>query len=104
MGVTDRTVRRDIDKLRELGYPIQASAGTAGGYRLGAGAQLPPLLLEGDEALAVALALAAVATSPAAGVAEASVRALSKLEQVLPARVRARVAALKATATRSGDP
>ena len=104
MGVTDRTVRRDIDKLRELGYPIQASAGTAGGYRLGAGAQLPPLLLEGDESLAVALGLAAVATSPVAGVAEASVRALTKLEQVLPSRVRTRFATLKAAVTRIGGP
>lgn len=104
MGVTDRTVRRDIDKLRELGYPIQASAGAAGGYRLGAGARLPPLLLEGDEALAVALGLAAVATSPVAGVAEASVRALTKLEQVLPARLRNRFTTLKAAVTRIGGP
>lgn len=104
MGVTDRTVRRDIDKLRELGYPIQASAGVAGGYRLGAGAQLPPLLLEGDEALAVALGLAAVAASPVAGVAESSVRALTKLEQVLPARLRSRFTSLKAAVTRIGGP
>lgn len=104
MGVTDRTVRRDIDKLRELGYPIQASAGVAGGYRLGAGAQLPPLLLQGDEAVAVALGLAAVATSPVAGVAESSVRALTKLEQVLPPRLRNRFASLKAAVTRIGGP
>ena len=104
MGVTDRTVRRDIDKLRELGYPIQASAGVAGGYRLGAGAELPPLLLENDEALAVALGLASVATSPVAGVAESSVRALTKLEQVLPARLRSRFATLKAAVTRIGGP
>lgn len=104
MGVTDRTVRRDIDKLRELGYPIQASAGMAGGYRLGAGAQLPPLLLDNDEALAVALGLAAVAASPVAGVAESSVRALTKLEQVLPARLRSRFGSLKAAVTRIGGP
>lgn len=104
MGVTDRTVRRDVDKLRELGYPIRASAGMAGGYRLGAGAQLPPLLLDNDEALAVALGLAAVASSPVAGVAEASVRALTKLEQVLPARLRNRFATLKAAVTRIGRP
>ncbi|TDE95805.1 WYL domain-containing protein [Occultella glacieicola] len=102
MGVTDRTVRRDIDKLRELGYPIRATAGVAGGYQLGPGAQLPPLLLDNDEALAVALGLAAVAASPVAGVAEGSVRALTKLEQVLPARLRSRFTSLKAAVTRLG--
>src|SRR5690349_11774523 len=74
MGVTERTVRRDIDKLRNLGYPIHASPGIAGGYQLGAGAQLPPLLLDDNEALAVALGLNSVAAGPVAGIGEASVR------------------------------
>lgn len=99
MGVTERTVRRDIDKLRNLGYPIHASPGIAGGYQLGAGAQLPPLLLDDNEALAVALGLNSVAAGPVAGIGEASVRALAKLEQVLPARLRPKFAMLKAAVT-----
>lgn len=95
MSVTERTVRRDVGKLRTLGYPISASPGVAGGYQLGAGAELPPLLLDDGEALAVALGLAAVASGPIAGIGEASVRALAKLEQVLPPRLRPRFAALK---------
>ena len=95
MTVTERTVRRDISKLRSLGYPISASPGIAGGYQLGSGAQLPPLLLDDDEALAVALGLAAVATGPVAGIGEASVRALAKLEQVLPGRLRPKFSALR---------
>ena len=99
MGVTERTVRRDIDKLRNLGYPIHASPGIAGGYQLGAGAQLPPLLLDDNEALAVALGLNSVAAGPVAGIGEASVRALAKLEQVLPSRLRPKFAMLKAAVT-----
>lgn len=95
MTVTERTVRRDISKLRTLGYPISASPGIAGGYQLGSGAQLPPLLLDDDEALAVALGLAAVATGPVSGIGEASVRALAKLEQVLPGRLRPKFSALR---------
>ncbi len=95
MSVTERTVRRDIGKLRTLGYPISASPGVAGGYQLGAGADLPPLLLDDGEALAVALGLATIASGPIAGIGEASVRALAKLEQVLPPRLRPRFAALK---------
>ncbi|CEA08589.1 HTH domain protein [Arthrobacter saudimassiliensis] len=95
MAVTERTVRRDIGKLRTLGYPISASPGIAGGYQLGAGAQLPPLLLDDEEALAVALGLTAVATGPVSGTGEASVRALAKLEQVLPARLRPKFSALR---------
>ncbi|WP_427018506.1 helix-turn-helix transcriptional regulator [Pseudarthrobacter sp. P1] len=94
MDVTERTVRRDIGKLRTLGYPINASPG---GYPLGAGAALPPLLLDDNEAIAVALGLATVAAGPVAGIGEASVRALAKLEQVLPARLRPKFAALKAS-------
>lgn len=95
MTVTERTVRRDISKLRSLGYPISASPGIAGGYQLGSGAQLPPLLLDDDEALAVALGLTAVATGPVSGIGEASVRALAKLEQVLPGRLRPKFSALR---------
>ncbi|MET3987841.1 YafY family protein [Streptomyces sp. PvR034] len=89
LGVTPRTVRRDVDRLRELGYPVNASPGTGGGYQLGAGAELPPLLLDDDEAVAVAIGLRT-------GIGEASVRALAKLERVLPARLRHRVPALDA--------
>jgi predicted DNA-binding transcriptional regulator YafY len=99
MQVTERTVRRDIGKLRSLGYPIQASPGVAGGYQLGSGAQLPPLLLDDNEALAVALGLSSVAAGPVAGIGEASVRALAKLEQVLPSRLRTRFSTLRNAVT-----
>ncbi|MBB5917117.1 putative DNA-binding transcriptional regulator YafY [Nocardia transvalensis] len=91
LGVTDRTVRRDIDRLRELGYPIDATLGAAGGYRLAAGTAMPPLLLDDEEAVAVAVGLRAAAGQAVAGIEDASVRALAKLEQVLPARLRRRV-------------
>jgi predicted DNA-binding transcriptional regulator YafY len=91
LGVTPRTVRRDVDKLRGLGYPVHAVPGAAGGYRLGAGAALPPLLLDDEEAVAVAVGLRSAAGGSVAGIAESSVRALAKLEQVLPARLRDRV-------------
>ncbi|MEV6322692.1 YafY family protein [Nocardia sp. NPDC051787] len=94
LGVTDRTVRRDIDRLRELGYPVTATLGAAGGYRLVAGAAMPPLLVEDDEAVAIAIGLRAAAGSAVAGIEEASVRALAKLEQVLPAKLRRRVRVL----------
>ncbi len=94
LGVTDRTVRRDVDKLRSLGYPVNASTGVAGGYQLGAGAALPPLLLDDDEAVAVAIGLRTAAAGAVTGIEETSVRALAKLEQVLPHRLRRRVAAL----------
>jgi predicted DNA-binding transcriptional regulator YafY len=90
-----RTVRRDIDKLRSLGYPVHAATGSAGGYRLGAGAALPPLLLDDDEAVAVAVGLRTAAGGTVTGIEETSVRALAKLEQVLPARLRHRVHALQ---------
>ncbi|ADJ46084.1 HTH type 11 transcriptional regulator [Amycolatopsis mediterranei S699] len=96
LGVTARTVRTDIGKLRELGYPVEAAPGVQGGYRLGAGAQLPPLLLDDDEAVAVAVGLRTA--TGVAGIGETSVRALAKLEQVLPSRLRHRVRALQ-TAT-----
>ncbi|GGT23700.1 YafY family protein [Streptomyces atratus] len=94
LGVTPRTVRRDVDKLRELGYPVNASPGTGGGYQLGAGAQLPPLLLDDEEAVAVAVGLRTAAGNGVEGIGETSVRALAKLEQVLPNRLRRRVNAL----------
>jgi predicted DNA-binding transcriptional regulator YafY len=94
LGVTARTVRRDVGKLRDLGYPVEAAVGVAGGYRLGAGAALPPLLLDDDEAVAVAVGLRTAAGGTVAGIAESSVRALAKLEQVLPSRLRHRVTVL----------
>ncbi|OOC04677.1 helix-turn-helix transcriptional regulator [Amycolatopsis azurea] len=94
LRVDVRTVRRDVERLRELGYPVHATPGVAGGYRLGAGAALPPLLLDDDEAVAVAVGLRTAANGTVSGIEETSVRALTKLEQVLPARLRHRVAAL----------
>ncbi|MET7974828.1 YafY family protein [Streptomyces mirabilis] len=96
LGVTPRTIRRDVDRLRELGYPVNASPGTGGGYQLGAGAELPPLLLDDDEAVAVAVGLRTAAGQGIEGIGETSVRALAKLEQVLPSRLRRRVSALNA--------
>ena len=94
LGVTGRTVRNDVERLRHLGYPVQASPGVGGGYRLGAGAALPPLLLDDEEAVAVAVGLGTAAAGPVAGIEETSLRALVKLEQVLPSRLRHRVNAL----------
>ncbi len=94
LDITPRTLRRDVAKLRSLGYPVHAVSGVAGGYRLGAGAALPPLLLDDEEAVAVALSLRSAATHSVTGISEASVRALAKLEQVLPARLRERAAAI----------
>ena len=87
LEVTPRTIRRDITRLRELGYPVEAMAGPGGGYRLGAGGKLPPLLLDDDEALAVALGLRVTVTS-VGGLEDASLSAMGKLEQVLPPRLR----------------
>ncbi|WP_067170217.1 helix-turn-helix transcriptional regulator [Microtetraspora niveoalba] len=94
LGVSPRTIRRDIDRLRELGYAVDATAG-APGYRLGAGTGLPPLLLDDDEAVAVAIGLGTAAVSGVAGIEETSVRALAKLERVLPSRLRRRVGDLR---------
>ena len=98
LEVTERTVRRDVERLRSLGYPVRSSTGVAGGYQLGAGASMPPLLLEDDEALAVSLGLRTAATGTVAGLEEAAVRALAKLEQMMPARLRRRVKELSAVA------
>ncbi len=95
LGVSRRTVRRDVDRLRELGYPIDSTVGPAGGYRLAAGAEVPPLLLEDEEAVAIAVGLRTAAQAAVEGVEEASLRALVKLEQVLPARLRHRLSALQ---------
>ncbi len=97
LRVTTRTVRRDVERLRALGYPVDATPGVAGGYRLGAGAALPPLLLDDDEAVAVAVGLRTAAGGTVTGIEETSVRALAKLEQVLPSRLRHRVAAVQAS-------
>lgn len=86
LGVTERTVRRDVDRLRQLGYPVDAQPGTRGGYRLGVGAVLPPLLLEDDEAVAVAIGLRNATLSGVTGIEETALRALAKLEQLLPTR------------------
>jgi predicted DNA-binding transcriptional regulator YafY len=96
LEVTSRTLRRDVDKLRTLGYPIHSTSGVEGGYQLGAGSTMPPLLLDDEEAVAVALGLRCAATGAIEGVEEASVRALSKIEQILPPRLGRRVAALQA--------
>jgi predicted DNA-binding transcriptional regulator YafY len=95
LEVTTRTLRRDVQRLRDLGYPVHASPGVAGGYRLGAGAALPPLLLDDDEAVAVVVSLRTAASHTVTGIEETALRALAKLEQVLPARLRERTAALQ---------
>jgi biotin operon repressor len=97
LGVGLRTVRRDVDRLRDLGYPVEATPGAAGGYWLGAGAALPPLLLDDDEAVAVAISLHTAAVSSVAGLEETSLRALTKLQQMLPSRLRHRISAFHAT-------
>ncbi|MCL2553408.1 MAG: YafY family transcriptional regulator [Actinomycetia bacterium] len=104
LDVTPRTVRRDVERLRGLGYPVHASPGTAGGYRLGAGAALPPLLLDDEEAVAVALCLRTGAGGTVEGIQETSVRALAKLEQVLPSRLRHRVQAMQAVTVEPWTP
>lgn len=98
LGVTERTVRRDVTRLRELGYPVESERGVEGGYRLGVGRRLPPLLLDDDEAVAMVACLRMAALAGSDDVGEAALRSLTKLEQVLPPRLRA-VAAAVDTAT-----
>ncbi|MFG2876433.1 helix-turn-helix transcriptional regulator [Streptomyces sp. NPDC048337] len=98
LAVSPRTIRRDIDRLRELGYPVHATQGNTGGYRLTAGTAIPPLLLDDDEAVAIAIGLRTAAAGSVTGIEETSVRALAKLEQVLPSRLRRRVTALQEAA------
>ncbi|MET9019649.1 WYL domain-containing protein [Actinopolymorpha sp. NPDC004070] len=97
LGVSPRTLRRDMNRLRELGYPVRATGGQAGGYAVGAGGRLPPLLLDDEEAVATTLGLQLAATSAVAGIESAAVAALAKLVQVLPSRRRERVQALQET-------
>jgi predicted DNA-binding transcriptional regulator YafY len=96
LGVSIRTLRRDVERLRELGYPVEAQRGLDGGYQLAAGAALPPLVLDDDEAVALAVGLQAAASSAVSGMAESSVRALAKVAQVMPPKLRRRVDALRA--------
>jgi predicted DNA-binding transcriptional regulator YafY len=96
LEVSERTVRRDVERLRDLGYPVDAVRGAAGGYQLQAGAALPPLLLDDEEAVAIAVGLRAAAGGMVAGIEETSARALAKLVQVMPPRLRRRVDALQA--------
>ena len=96
LGVSVRTLRRDVERLRDLGYPVEAQPGVDGGYRLAPGASLPPLVLDDDEAVALVVGLQAAAQTAVAGMAEASVRALTKVVQVLPVRLRRRADALRA--------
>jgi predicted DNA-binding transcriptional regulator YafY len=103
LDVTSRTVRNDIERLRILGYRVDSLTGPAGGYRLGAGDALPPLLLDEEEGVAVAVGLAAAASGSVAGVEESALRALAKLEQTLPASARARVDALRSSIEFSPD-
>ena len=106
--VSPRTLRRDVDRLRDLGYPVDATRGTFGGYRLRAGAQVPPLLLDDEEAVAIAVGLRTAAHGAVSGMEETAVRALAKLQQVLPAPLRRRVEAVAAGTMTSpswgGDP
>src|SRR5919106_4336714 len=94
LEVSSRTIRRDVERLRELGYPVESLTGPAGGYRLRAGTAMPPLLLDDEEAIAIAVGLRTAARASVTGIEETSVRALVKLEQVLPKHLRRRVAAL----------
>ena len=96
LGVSGRTLRRDVDRLRELGYPVEATRGVDGGYQLAAGSSMPPLLLDDEEAVALAVGLHAAAHGAVAGIEESSVRALAKIVQVMPPRLRHRINALQA--------
>src|SRR4051795_10655903 len=95
LEVSGRTIRRDIERLRELGYPVDSLTGPAGGYRLQAGAAMPPLLLDDEEAIAIAVGLRTAARASVTGIEETAVRALVKLEQVLPSHLRRRVRSLQ---------
>jgi predicted DNA-binding transcriptional regulator YafY len=103
LEVSPRTVRRDVDRLRELGYPVQATKGPDGGYRLDAGSQLPPLLFDEEQAVAIAVALQ-TATASVEDIAEPALRALATIRQVMPARLRGRVDTLQVTNVGRGTP
>jgi predicted DNA-binding transcriptional regulator YafY len=100
LGVTTRTVRNDVERLRQLGYPVQATRGAVGGYRLAAGTAMPPLLLDDDEAVAIAVSLRTTTGGAVEGVEETALRALTKLQQVLPSRLARRVDALQSHTVR----
>lgn len=102
LEISPRTVRRDADRLREMGYRVQATKGPEGGYRLDAGSELPPLLFDDDQAIAIGFALQS-ATAMGAGIEEAAVRALTTVRQVMPSRLRHRLDALKVTPLRQAD-
>ena len=105
LGVTTRTIRRDVTRLRTLGYPVEAVAGPGGGYRLGAGGKLPPLLLDDDEALAVAVGLRVAVSSAVGGLEDSSLSAMAKLEHVLPPKLRTRLEDVsEATVSVPGSP
>ncbi|TDC40052.1 YafY family transcriptional regulator [Micromonospora sp. 15K316] len=102
LGISVRTLRRDIDRLRELGYPVESQRGVDGGYQLTAGAALPPLVVDDEEAVALAVGLQAAAQSAVEGLAESSVRVLAKVVQVMPTRLRRQVEALRAMTLPAG--
>ncbi|TNC24888.1 helix-turn-helix transcriptional regulator [Amycolatopsis alkalitolerans] len=102
LGVSARTLRRDVDRLRELGYPVEARRGIDGGYQLAAGAALPPLVIDDEEAVALTVCLQAATQGAVEGIAESSVKVLAKVAQVLPVRLRRRVEALRAMTVRAG--
>ena len=104
LEVSTRTIRNDVERLRGLGYPVHASRGAIGGYRLEAGATLPPLLLDDEEAIAVAVGLGTAAGGAVVGIEETSLRALTKLQQVMPARLRRKVDALQTFTVLSRSP
>lgn len=104
LGVTVRTVRNDVERLRQLGYPVQATRGAIGGYRLSAGTAMPPLLLDDEEAVAIAVSLRTSSGGAIEGLEETSLRALTKLQQVLPQRLAGRVDALQSHTVRVGGP
>jgi predicted DNA-binding transcriptional regulator YafY len=100
LNVTARTVRNDVERLRRLGYPVEATRGAVGGYRLGAGAAMPPLLLEDDEAVAITVCLRTASSAAIEGLEETALRALTKVQQVMPPRLARRVDALQSHAVR----
>ncbi|CAM3965651.1 helix-turn-helix transcriptional regulator [Smaragdicoccus niigatensis] len=104
LGVTGRCIRRDVERLRELGYPVSAVQGAGGGYQLVAGKAIPPLLLDDDEAVAMAVALRFAAAGTLAGASESALRALSKLDKVMPPRLRAEVRAIQEATDVLGGP
>ncbi|WP_280274408.1 helix-turn-helix transcriptional regulator [Nocardia wallacei] len=104
LGVTDRSVRRDVERLRSLGYPVHATAGVGGGYQLGAGTRLPPLLFDDEEAIATAVSLRLAAGGTVVGAGDAALRALAKLDQVMPPRLRGEVRAVHGATETLADP